>query len=151
MRGFNYYVYIALLVEITKPVKSLLEEADEEDPFYRISSVCCPILHLPCSRMPNICGNIQNAFRRRKSSLLVRTTSRKQIRRNRRQSGCRYLPRSRGYSCDEYLFASTFQGGRGSVVKLVPVRENSIQGGLISAFYQRSRIGDGDCFRVLLN
>ena len=123
----EYFVCIGLLVEITK-------------------SVCCPILRFPCSRIPNICANIRNAFRRGKPSQLVRTT--KQIRRNRRQSGChRLLPR-RGYSCDEYPFASTFQGGRGAVVRLVPIRENSIQGGMISAFYRRSRIGHGDCFRV---
>ena len=114
----------------------------------RISSVHCPILRFPCSRMPNICANIRNAFRRGKPSRLVRTTNRRQIRRNRRQSGCRRLPRRRGYNCDEYPFASTFQGGRGAVVRLVPIRENSIQGGLISAFYRRNRIGHGGCFRV---
>ena len=150
MRALDYFVCIVLLVEMTKCVKSLLEEADEEVPFWRISGVCCPILRFPCTRMPNICANIRNALRRGKPSRLVRNTNRKKIRRNRSQSGCYRLARRRGYNCDEYPFASTFQGGRGAVVRLVPIRENSIQGGMISAFYRRSRIGHDDCFILSL-
>ena len=43
-----------------------------------------------------------------------------------------------------------FPGGRGSVIMLVPARENSIQGGVLAAFYRRNNIGNGGCFRVRL-
>lgn len=108
----------------------------------------CPTIRFPCSRMRNVCANIRNAFRMGKPKQLQRTTNRSQIRRNRRQSGCGGLGRRTGYNCDEYPFASTFQGGRGAVVRLVPIRENSIQGGMLAAFYRRNRIGHGGCFRV---
>ena len=32
----------------------------------------------------------------------------------------------------------------------VPARENSIQGGLLSAFYKSHNIGNGDCFNVAI-
>jgi len=40
-------------------------------------------------------------------------------------------------SCDEYPFASTVQGGSGSIVRGVTVSENRTQGGELSAFYRR--------------
>ena len=47
-------------------------------------------------------------------------------------------------SCDEYPFASTEEGGSGNQLRvslrLVPVREQSLQGGLLSAFYTACRI-----------
>ncbi len=108
----------------------------------------CPTIRFPCSRMPNVCANMRNAIRLGKPRVLQRTTNRSQIRRNRRASGCRRLGRRAGHNCDEYPFASTFQGGRGAVVRLVPIRENSIQGALLGAFYRRNRIGHRGCFRV---
>ena len=108
----------------------------------------CPILRFPCARMPNVCANMRNAIRLGRPRRLNRTTNRSQIRRNRRNSGCRRLRRRRGYNCDEYPFASTFQGGRGAVVRLVPRRENAIQGAVLGNFYRRYRIGHGGCFRV---
>ena len=108
----------------------------------------CPTIRFPCSRMPSVCANMRYAISLGKPSQLTRTTNRFQIRQNRRNSACRALRRRPGHNCDEYPFASTFQGGRGSVVRMVPRRENSIQGGVLSAFYRRNRIGHGDCFRV---
>ena len=108
----------------------------------------CPTIRFPCSRMPNVCANIRNAFGMGKPSQLQRTTDRSQIRRNRRASGCRSLGRRAGYSCDEYPFASSLQGGSGAVVSLVPRRENSIQGAMLTAFYRRNRIGHRGCFNV---
>ena len=43
-----------------------------------------------------------------------------------------------------------FPGGRGAVIMLVPVSENSRQGALLAAFYRRNRIGNGGCYRVRL-
>jgi RHS repeat-associated protein len=43
--------------------------------------------------------------------------------------------RSGGSSCDEYPFASTYQGGIPSTVAKVPLSSNWIQGGVLSSFY----------------
>jgi hypothetical protein len=40
-------------------------------------------------------------------------------------------------SCDEYPYASTFQGGAGASTAAVPPGEQSAQGTLLSAFYRR--------------
>lgn len=33
---------------------------------------------------------------------------------------------------------------------LVPIKENSLQGGLLSAFYKKNNIGNGGCYNVKL-
>jgi hypothetical protein len=50
-------------------------------------------------------------------------------------------PAKRAWSCDEYPFASTYQGGRNiagklASIKIVPLQENSSQGGVLGAFYR---------------
>ena len=40
-----------------------------------------------------------------------------------------------GTSCDEYPFASSYQGGIGSTTAMVPWRSNLVQGGVLSGFY----------------
>jgi hypothetical protein len=66
-------------------------------------------------------------------------------------------PRSRrrppGMQCDEYPFKTTKEGGKGAPAdsrgwKMVPAKEQQIQGGLISSFYQAERLLDGDAFWV---
>jgi hypothetical protein len=42
-----------------------------------------------------------------------------------------------------------FLGGKGAKIMMVPANENSKQGGLLSAFYARHRIGTGDCYNVV--
>jgi hypothetical protein len=108
----------------------------------------CPTLRFPCAVMPNVCANMRNAIRLGKPTRLTRITNRSQIQRNRRNSGCRDLRPVSGCNCDEYPFASSLQGGAGAVVRLVPIRENSIQGGVLAAFYRRHRIGHGGCYIV---
>ncbi|MCP2342550.1 NucA/NucB deoxyribonuclease domain-containing protein [Actinomadura rupiterrae] len=60
-------------------------------------------------------------------------------------------------SCDEYAFATTFEGGKapGNGYTWVPQRENSSQGGLLKGFYYENRVLDapsivqpGDAFYV---
>ena len=43
-----------------------------------------------------------------------------------------------GTTCDEYPFASTFQGGANTVIAEVSGAENSKQGGILSGFYGRT-------------
>ena len=52
------------------------------------------------------------------------------------------------WSRDEYPFASTLEGGEGADVKLVPIQEQRIQGGVINGFYSKNNMNPGDCFYV---
>ena len=111
----------------------------------------CPFLRFDCSRMPNVCANMRNAIRNRgKPMVLNRITSRSQIRRNRRLSGCTRMRNPPGFSCDEYPFASSSQGGRFAVIRSVPAVENNRQGGQISSFYRTRGIMNGDCYTVIV-
>jgi hypothetical protein len=89
---------------------------------------------------------------------------------SRKLSCPRSLNRPSGKSCDEYPFASTAQGAsvagkartfhgcnvlgkvrtgpNGYSRCMIPVTDNSAGGGMLSAFYARNRILDGDRFRV---
>lgn len=70
--------------------------------------------------------------------------------RNRKDSGCRAMKAKLPYSCDEYPFASTQEGGFGAVLKKVLLKENQSQGGQLSAFYRKYNIQDGGCFDVVV-
>ncbi|MFZ6682149.1 NucA/NucB deoxyribonuclease domain-containing protein [Undibacterium sp. Tian12W] len=43
---------------------------------------------------------------------------------------------NKGTSCEEYPFASSYEGGIGGTVAKVPPKSNSGQGGVLSAFYR---------------
>lgn len=85
-------------------------------------------------------------------SPLSKGTSRQQARNNRRQV-CHGKPPKKGWSCDEYPFASTAQGGT-SVSAInrstawVPRSENSKQGGILGSFYKINRLLPHDKFFV---
>jgi hypothetical protein len=85
-------------------------------------------------------------------SPLSKGTGRQQARNNRRQV-CHGKPPKKGWSCDEYPFASTAQGGT-SVAAInrstawVPRSENSKQGGILGSFYKINRLLPHDKFFV---
>lgn len=54
-----------------------------------------------------------------------------------------------GYSLDEYPYASTLEGGAGSRVMAVPIREQFRQGGQLNAFYSTNRMTAGQKFLVV--
>jgi hypothetical protein len=80
-------------------------------------------------------------------ALLQRTTDDALIRSN-RSTACAGF-RGPG-SPDEYPFASTLQGGGGARVAGVPIGEQRIQGGLMSSFYQKFGLQEGDWSRVIV-
>ena len=98
--------------------------------------------------MQAVCDNMYNAIHNNnKPSQLTRTTDESRKKQNRKDS-CGNMKPGNGMSCDEYPFASTYEGGTGAVIAAVPIKENSSQGGQLSAFYRRNSIQDGDCFEV---
>jgi hypothetical protein len=46
-------------------------------------------------------------------------------------------------SCDEYPFATTFQGGSSASVRAVPPAEQSLQGTLLQQFYHKNQVDKG--------
>jgi hypothetical protein len=70
---------------------------------------------------------------------------------NRRVSICGRVraPRA-GESCDEYPFASTYEGGEYASFAIVPVAENDLQGRQLSAFYWAHGVQAGDTFLVVV-
>ncbi|WP_165759447.1 NucA/NucB deoxyribonuclease domain-containing protein [Mycobacterium decipiens] len=87
---------------------------------------------------------------------LTRLADKQAIKRNReaacgtartRELGPRPLS-IRNPSCDEYPFASTYQGGAHTSIAWVSVEENSRGGGNLSQFYQDNHVLDGDAYFV---
>jgi Deoxyribonuclease NucA/NucB len=66
-----------------------------------------------------------------------------------RAASCKgFVPTSSTDSCDEYPFASTYQGGAGAATAHVPGTDNSAGGSKLSAFNQTNRVLDKDPFFV---
>jgi hypothetical protein len=112
-----------------------------------VAAEAVPTLEIDAARMPSIARNVQSALDEGHPGILNRTTNDALIRSN-RSAACQ------GFcgpgSPDEYPFASTLQGGAGARVAGVPLAEQRIQGGVLSRFYQKYGIGDGDPFRVVV-
>jgi hypothetical protein len=111
----------------------------------RATPVEYPAVQFSRGRVPAIADNIASAQAAGHPAVLNRVTDPAIIDAHRAAA-------TRGWrgpgSPDEYPFASTAQGGEGAQVVGVPLREQRIQGGILSRFYQESGVGDGDPFRV---
>ncbi|CAO1625746.1 unnamed protein product [Sympodiomycopsis kandeliae] len=102
------------------------------------------------SKVPNIVSNDLYAIQcAGKPSRLNRSSNGTA---NRAKTQCHSPNRCSGTnlpSCDEYPYASSEQSSATSVTRCVPAHENSVQGGVLSAFYNRgSGISDGDAYDV---
>lgn len=132
----------------------------------------------PTSTMPTIASHIDQAMttglpgRTGSGTYLTRLTDSSLISKNRTTACPASLPRPSGKTCDEYPFASTYQGaftngsavprsfpgcgfqwpprtgGTGYSVCFVPDVEQHRQGGLMSVFYAQNRYLDGDPFQI---
>lgn len=99
------------------------------------------------SRAPGIAGTFDDAVAGGAPTRLNRVTGAARDA-NRRAALRGHAPAPAGQSLDEYPFASSVQGGAVSVVRPVPIGEQSYQGGVLSRFYQDSGTGVGDPFNV---
>lgn len=87
---------------------------------------------------------------------LHRTTSQQEADHNRRLVCPKHLPRPKGYQCDEYPFASAFEGGKrlppiDRIIGFVPAKENRQQGQILKRFYASNRLfrgSPGDAYYV---
>ncbi|MEU1106634.1 NucA/NucB deoxyribonuclease domain-containing protein [Streptomyces tibetensis] len=83
---------------------------------------------------------------------LTRLTDRRKIKENRDKACPTSLVRPPGKSCDEYPFASTWQGAKHSggdfSRRMVNARQNTDAGKALKGFYTYSRVLEGDRFLV---
>ena len=84
---------------------------------------------------------------------LKRLTNTAQVQRNRNRACPANVPRPPGKSCDEFPFASTYQGadmeGAGDFsARMVDAQDNSRAGTKLGQAYRENRILDGDAFWV---
>ncbi|ODS22611.1 hypothetical protein AB835_13215 [Candidatus Endobugula sertula] len=107
-----------------------------------------PVFEVSRSTTPQIAENISTAISKGAPTTLARETSKKQIRKNRRDALRGKKAAGPGKSLDEFPFASTKQGGKGACVSAVCAKEQSIQGGQLSQFFKKNKIKDGDEFDV---
>ncbi|MFH8394292.1 NucA/NucB deoxyribonuclease domain-containing protein [Streptomyces sp. NPDC018036] len=86
------------------------------------------------------------------TNYLTRLTNGSKITENRRKACPSSLPRPSGKSCDEYPFASTWQGARYSggpfSRRMINATQNTDAGRALNGFYTYSRVLDGDRFLV---
>ncbi|MCU0350683.1 MAG: NucA/NucB deoxyribonuclease domain-containing protein [Flavobacterium sp.] len=109
-------------------------------------AVALPAVTFDSAKVPNIVSHIKAAQTAGKPKTLTRTTDATRISSN-RSAACKNF--SGTGSCDEYPFASTYEGGAGASTRGVPSAEQSSQGGTLSAFYTANSIVDGSKFDVL--
>jgi hypothetical protein len=101
-----------------------------------------PNCYLPLQKtegLPTIAAHIQRAQNAGHPMLLTYVGPGNPIRNDNRDLACTAAIK-RSYaplSCDEYPYASTFQGGFGASTAPVDVGENRAQGTLLSSFYRR--------------
>ena len=103
------------------------------------SDVRMPIVFMSESKMPGIGEHVMKSMAQGSPAIVHRTFLLKLTNRLVATAKCRRGMSisivNAGTSCDEYPFASTYEGGLGSTVAKVPWLSNLIQGGVLSGFY----------------
>jgi Deoxyribonuclease NucA/NucB len=128
---------LVLLILVGLVLDALTGEGDRER---------LPVFVVDAKRTPAIAAHIRAAQAAGKPAILHRLVP---VPPDRRPGACRGW-RGPG-SCDEYPFASTYEGGPGRAsIAGVPVWEQRRQGGDLAGFYRRHRLGDGDAFVVVV-
>lgn len=106
-----------------------------------------PAVTFDSAKVPKIVAHIKSAQTTKgKPKTLTRTTDTTKINNN-RSAACKNFTGTQ--SCDEYPFASTYEGGAGASTADVPAAEQSSQGGTLSSFYTANNIVDGSKYDVL--
>ncbi|MGA9334840.1 MAG: RHS repeat-associated core domain-containing protein, partial [Rudaea sp.] len=103
------------------------------------SQVRMPIVFMSETLMPGIGEHVQKSQALGSPAVLNRTSLLKITNRALNIAKCKIglgiSVANGGSSCDEYPFASTYQGGIGATVAKVPLYSNLVQGGVLSSFY----------------
>jgi RHS repeat-associated protein len=106
-----------------------------------------PVFVVDGKRTPKIAINDASAIAAGHPFLLHALRSKAEASQNRELAGCK-AAWSGPQSCDEYPFASTFEGGLGAQTMGVPVWEQGVQFRDLSSFMAANRVKRGDQFLV---
>jgi RHS repeat-associated protein len=148
-------VTVALLNQLPIPnllpgsgIRSLTRSREDGDEECR-QRVDVPKVYMPFSVIPNIAFHISIAQTlEMKPRVLTRTTN-ELLKFVNRFMACGFFRKTTpDGSCDEYPFASTYEGGGNSSTLEVPEHENDVQGGILGNFYRRERIENRCKFEV---
>jgi hypothetical protein len=121
---------------------------------FAVRSQALPIFVIDASVMPSIAAHVQQAQVQGQPSILTYIGAENDsLNTNNRNAACRLLPSPRpvGQQCDEYPFASTYEGGATASAVLVPAGENQSQGGSLSNFYVTNNLQNGSRFQVMVS
>jgi len=106
-----------------------------------------PLL-VPQKKMPQIYQHTLAAFNKGKPILLTYDKSKPNADARRKDALAGYTSAGKGFSWDEYPLATTKEGGTNASVEKVPLKEQLIQGGIISSTAQAADMQTGDQFLV---
>jgi hypothetical protein len=147
--GNTLLAYCALLALLAAPLAAALPSPSGPN------NNKLPVLLVSRSVMPQIAAHIADAQAMGYPSILTyRKLSpyklqQKGKRMKRIGAGCDdFVPTTPGGSCDEYPFATTYEGGSGSSIREVPQTEQNTQGTEYIVFLRANKIQDGDRFIV---
>lgn len=112
----------------------------------RVAGGGLPELRISASQYPELAENILHAQRAGHPDVLTHGGNAAAN----RNAALDSIPNIRGFSRDEYPFASSIEGGKGSWVGHIPAWQQSAQGGLISSFVQAMGIQPGMQYRVVV-
>ncbi|MEI8376839.1 MAG: NucA/NucB deoxyribonuclease domain-containing protein, partial [Planctomycetota bacterium] len=109
-----------------------------------VSSAQLPTLEISASRYPGLAENIYHAQMAGHPQVLTYGGNQALN----RAAALQDVPRIVGLSRDEYPFASTMEGGKGSWVGHIAPSQQNAQGGILKNFYEQNNIQPGTQFRV---
>lgn len=121
---------------------------------FAVRSQALPIFVIDATKMPNIAAHVKQAQAQGQPSILTYIgAENNSLNTNNRNAACRLqpIPRPPGQQCDEYPFASTYEGGATASAVLVPGGENQSQGGSLSKFYASNNLQKGSRFQVMVS
>ena len=121
---------------------------------FAVRSQALPIFVIDATVMPTIAAHVQQAQVQGQPSILTYIGAENDsLNTSNRNAACRLLPSPRpvGQQCDEYPFASTYEGGATASAVLVPAGENQNQGGSLRNFYASNNLQNGSQFQVMVS
>lgn len=110
-----------------------------------------PVCEFPLVGMPTVFLHMGIAMYLKGKPRLLTYDSDKSRQRMRRAQACGGVVRKMPMSCDEYPFASSFEGGTGASTMVVPFTENSAQGRAMARCVSRFKMTTGTKYWVVLN
>jgi hypothetical protein len=112
-----------------------------------------PVFVVDSKKTPAIAAHVRRALQATPPYPNLLHRAPQAVARANRRAACGHWPRRTRPTdpeCDEYPFATTYEGGRGASIAPVPPVENRRQGGALIQFFNKERVRVGDPFLVVV-